>query len=123
EPRRAARCRPGLPRARDGVRRGEPPPRRRHSWLRAVGGGRGSVVSADAVPTSAALGVRATLRAGLAQSPEMLRGVGLTLALAVVGAVGKVLVPLAVQRTVDEGIGAPGGVDMDAVLTSVGLAL
>ena len=50
-----------------------------------------------------------TLRRGLEQSPELTRGAGLTLALALVSTLGRVMVPIVVQQTVDRGIlGASG---------------
>jgi putative ABC transport system ATP-binding protein len=54
-------------------------------------------------------GAWATLRRGLALSPEMARGAGLTLGLAGVSTVGRVLVPITVQQTLDRGILGPGG--------------
>lgn len=74
------------------------------------------------------LGVFATLRRGLQLSPEMLNGVWVTLALAVLATSGKVVVPLAVQRTIDNGILAEGGPDAGrvgllAVVATVGLVL
>jgi ATP-binding cassette, subfamily B, bacterial len=73
---------------------------------------------------SAVVGVRAdgreptvveTLRHGLRMSPEMSRGLGLTLALATVATAGRIVVPFAVQQTIDRGLGAPGGADPSAV--------
>ena len=65
-----------------------------------------------------------TLRRALAISPETTTGLGLTLALAAVTALGRVVVPLAVQQTVDEGLLAEGGVDTARVaLTTAGAAL
>lgn len=46
-------------------------------------------------------GMWATLRRGLQLSPEMLVGIRVTLALAVVTALGRVIVPVAVRQTVD----------------------
>lgn len=64
-----------------------------------------------------------TLRRALAVSPEMTAGLGLTLALAAVTALGRVVVPLAVQQSVDEGLLAEGGVDTARVaLTTAGAA-
>jgi ABC-type multidrug transport system fused ATPase/permease subunit len=69
-------------------------------------------------------GGASTLRRALAVSPETTTGLGLTLALAGVTALGRVVVPLAVQQTVDEGLLAEGGVDTARVaLTTAGAAL
>lgn len=74
------------------------------------------------------LGVLATLRRAAQVSPELLDGLVVTLALAVVAATARVLVPIAVQQTVDTAILAPGGVDVTraaalAAVAAVGLAV
>ena len=56
-------------------------------------------------------GALATLRRGLALSPEFRVGLPLTLLLALVATVGRVVVPVAVQRTVDGGLLGAGGPD------------
>lgn len=68
------------------------------------------------------LGVLATLRRGVQVSPELLDGAVLTLVLAVVAAGGRVVVPIAVQQTIDTGILAPGGPDVARVAQLAGLA-
>ena len=68
------------------------------------------------------LGVLATLRRAAQVSPELLDGLALTLALAVVAATARVLVPIAVQQTVDTAILAPGGVDVSRAAALVGVA-
>jgi len=70
----------------------------------------------------AGLGVLATLRRGVEVSPQLVQGLGVTLLLAVVASLGKVLVPIAVQQTVDTGILAEGGPDVSRVATLAGLA-
>ncbi|MEN0128032.1 MAG: ABC transporter ATP-binding protein [Brevundimonas sp.] len=62
------------------------------------------------------LGVLATLRRGTQVSPELLDGLVVTVLLAVVAAVGRVVVPIAVQQTVDTGILAPAGPDLQRVI-------
>jgi ATP-binding cassette subfamily B protein len=59
--------------------------------------------------------VRATIRRGLELSPEIIRGGKLTLALGLVSTLGRVVVPLAVQQTVDVGLRAHGGPDVRRV--------
>ncbi|GIJ00462.1 ABC-type multidrug transport system fused ATPase/permease subunit [Sediminihabitans luteus] len=65
------------------------------------------------------LGVLATLRRGLALSPEMITGIWVTLLLAVLAAAGRVVVPVTVQQAVDTGILADGGPDAARVTTLV----
>jgi ATP-binding cassette, subfamily B, bacterial len=64
-----------------------------------------------------------TLRRGVQLSPELRRGIGVTVALAVLSTVGKVLVPFVIQRTTDDGILAAGGPDVRIVLRYVLLAI
>jgi ATP-binding cassette subfamily B protein len=64
-----------------------------------------------------------TLRRGVQISPEFTHGIWVTLVLAVLSTVGRVLVPFVVQRTTDEGILAAGGADPGRVMWWVGLAL
>ncbi|WP_433377329.1 ABC transporter ATP-binding protein [Streptosporangium sp. CA-115845] len=47
----------------------------------------------------------ATVRHGLSLTPEFRKGLAGTLALAVVATVGKIIVPIAVQQTIDTGLG------------------
>jgi ABC-type multidrug transport system fused ATPase/permease subunit len=61
--------------------------------------------------TTSGLGAWATLRRGVRISPQILEGLALTIALAVVAAGGRVVVPIAVQQTVDTGILADDGPD------------
>ncbi len=58
-------------------------------------------------------GAWATLRRGLALSPEFRAGLPVTLLLAVLATGGRILVPVAVQQTVDEGLLGAGGADPD----------
>jgi ABC-type multidrug transport system fused ATPase/permease subunit len=57
----------------------------------------------------------ATLRRGLALSPELRRGLPGTLLLGLLGTVGKVVVPAAVQQGIDHGLRAPGGPDLGRI--------
>ncbi|MFF3064022.1 ABC transporter ATP-binding protein [Oerskovia sp. NPDC057915] len=70
--------------------------------------------------SASSLGVFATLRKGVQMSPEILDGVWITLLLAVAAALGRIVVPIAVQQTVDSGIMAPGGPDTSRVTLLVG---
>ena len=64
-----------------------------------------------------------TLKRGVQLSPELRRGIGVTVALAILSTFGRVLIPFVVQRTTDEGILARGGPDPGIVLRYVLLAL
>lgn len=72
--------------------------------------------------TTSTLGSFATLRRGLEVSPQIAHGLGVTLLLATVAAAGRVVVPIAVQQTIDTGILADGGPRVGRVTLLVGLA-
>ncbi|MBI4940491.1 MAG: ABC transporter ATP-binding protein [Actinobacteria bacterium] len=61
------------------------------------------------IATASGRGVVATVRRGLEVSPEITRGVRVTLLVALVSTAGKVVVPIAVQQTIDRGINGPAG--------------
>jgi ABC-type multidrug transport system fused ATPase/permease subunit len=63
-----------------------------------------------------------TLRRGLALSPELYRGLAVTLALATLMTAGRAAVPVAVQVGIDDGVRAPGGPDLDVVAAAVAVA-
>jgi putative ABC transport system ATP-binding protein len=67
-------------------------------------------------------GAWATLRRGLALSPEFRVGLPVTLLLAFGATVGRVLVPIAVQQTIDNGLMGSGGPDLARVREAVLLA-
>lgn len=64
----------------------------------------------------------AVLRRGLALSPEFRQGFGVTVVLAAVATAGRIVVPLAVQQTIDNGLRADGGPDLGLVRWMVALA-
>ncbi|GAA0566791.1 ABC transporter ATP-binding protein [Paractinoplanes ferrugineus] len=66
-------------------------------------------------------GTLATVRRGLALSPELRPGMAGTIALALVQMGGRVAVPIAVQQGIDHGIRAPGGPDLGVVTRVVAL--
>ncbi|NES12221.1 ABC transporter ATP-binding protein [Micromonospora sp. PPF5-17] len=70
-----------------------------------------------APPAEATESTWRTLRRGLALSPELRTGLAGTVALALVYMVGRVAVPVAVQRGIDHGI--VGGLDLDVVSLTV----
>ncbi|MCU1500219.1 MAG: transporter related protein [Acidimicrobiales bacterium] len=58
----------------------------------------------------------ATIRRGIAISPELTEGIRGTLALAVVASIGQVIVPVVVQQTLDRGLNGSGGPDVSFVV-------
>lgn len=74
----------------------------------------------SSIESAAQTSVLATLKRGLELSPQIRQGLGITLALAVVATVGRVIVPVTVQQTIDTGINADGGPDVHAVTLLVG---
>jgi putative ABC transport system ATP-binding protein len=75
------------------------------------------------IDSTSHLGTLATLRRGLDLSPELRRGIGVTLALAAVTTVGRIVVPFVVQQTIDHGLTGPNGADPGLVMRYVLLAL
>jgi ATP-binding cassette, subfamily B, bacterial len=61
------------------------------------------------------IGLRETFRRGLAISPEIRKGLGVTIALAAVAASARATIPYLTQRITDGGLLAPGGVDLSLV--------
>ncbi|MDQ1104410.1 ABC transporter ATP-binding protein [Nocardioides zeae] len=68
--------------------------------------------AATAVVSGEEIGAIATIRRGVRHSPELAHGIRVTLLLAVLATAGQVVVPVAVQQTLDRGINAPGGTDV-----------
>ncbi|GIF05793.1 ABC transporter ATP-binding protein [Actinoplanes siamensis] len=68
-------------------------------------------------------GTLATVRRGLALSPELRTGLGGTVALAVLQMAGRVAVPIAVQQGIDHGVRAAGGPDLGVVGEVVAVTL
>ncbi|HWG92973.1 MAG TPA: ABC transporter transmembrane domain-containing protein, partial [Mycobacteriales bacterium] len=66
-------------------------------------------------------GAFATLLRGLRLTPEFREGLAVTLLLALVATAGRVVVPVAVQQTIDRGLSGPSP-DLGLVRWSVGLA-
>lgn len=69
--------------------------------------------------TAGGEGAVSTLRRGLRLSPEFTEGLTVTLLLALVSTAGRVVVPIAVQQTIDKGIGRAGGPDLAFIRTAV----
>jgi putative ABC transport system ATP-binding protein len=67
-------------------------------------------------------GALLTLRRGLRLVPEFRRGLGVTVLLALTATTGRVVVPLAVQQTLDHGLLRPGGADVALIQRMVALS-
>ena len=72
-------------------------------------------LTADERPESAS----ATHRRGLRMMPEFRRGLPVTFLLALIATAGRVVVPIAVQQTIDKGLSGPDGPDLGLVRTRV----
>ena len=79
-------------------------------------------MTAATIDAAAERGALATLAHGLRLAPEFRAGLGTTLTLAVVATGGRVVVPIAVQQTIDHGLKGPGGPDLALVRLACGLA-
>ena len=64
---------------------------------------------------------RHVLRRGVELSPELVQGIWVTVLLAGLATLGRVLVPIAVQQTVDRGVGGPEGTDVGFTVVMVSL--
>lgn len=62
------------------------------------------------------------LRRGLAQSPELRKGFGYTVALAMTSSLGSLLIPILMQQVFDRGIGGPRGFRAEFVYTICSIA-
>ncbi len=62
------------------------------------------------------IGAMATIRRGVLFSPELKEGVRFTLVLAVIASLGQVVVPIAVQQTLDRGMHGDNGPDVSFVV-------
>ncbi|MDT7570521.1 MAG: ATP-binding cassette, subfamily bacterial [Actinomycetota bacterium] len=67
-------------------------------------------------------GAIATLVRGVRMTPEFREGLGVTLLLALVATGGRIVVPVAVQQTIDHGLNRPGSPDLGLVRLACGLA-
>ena len=65
--------------------------------------------SGTTMDTGADIAAMETIRLGVKYSPELREGLGWTLVLAVIASSGQIVVPIAVQQTLDRGLNAPGG--------------
>lgn len=79
-------------------------------------------MSSSRIEETSSLGVFATLRRGLQISPEIGRGLPVTMALALVATGGRIVVPVTVQQTIDTAINVPNGPLVNRVVMLVCLA-
>ncbi|MGB0099233.1 MAG: ABC transporter ATP-binding protein [Nocardioides sp.] len=77
--------------------------------------------SGTAMDTGEDIGAIETIRRGVHFSPELKDGFGATLVLALIASIGQVVVPVAVQRTIDNGLNGPNGPDVSYAV-EMGLA-
>lgn len=80
-----------------------------------------SASSPSSAITNARAGNWSTFVRGVRTSPEFARGFWVTLALALVATAGQVVVPIAIQQTIDGGLLADGGPDVRYVEAVAGL--
>ncbi len=69
-------------------------------------------MSGSVMDTGESLKAMRTIGRGIELSPELKDGIGGTLFFAVLSTLGRIVVPVAVQQTLDKGVGAPGGPDL-----------
>lgn len=67
-------------------------------------------------------GTLGTVRRGLALMPEVWEGIGVTAAFALIGALGRTVVPILIQRVLDHGL-TGGAVDYGFIVTMFAIAL
>jgi putative ABC transport system ATP-binding protein len=82
----------------------------------------GTSPSRIAVVAEATGGPITIVRKGLRLSPEFTKGIGVTMALAFIATVGRIVIPVAVQQAIDHGFDAHGGVNVGEVRLMVALA-
>ncbi|MDR2703278.1 MAG: ABC transporter ATP-binding protein/permease, partial [Cellulomonadaceae bacterium] len=75
------------------------------------------------IASASQLGTVATVRRGFQISPEISRGLWVTLLLAIGASVGRTVVPITVQQIIDDGILGAGGPDFGVALRQAGVAL
>jgi ATP-binding cassette, subfamily B, bacterial len=73
------------------------------------------VTSGTRMDSGEDIGAMETIRRGMEISPELKEGFGVTLVLAVIASCGQVVVPIAVQQTLDRGLAGEGGPDVSFV--------
>ena len=85
-----------------------------------------TTTSGTGMDTGEALPAMQTIRRGIELSPELTDGIRGTLGFAVLSTFGRIVVPVAVQQTLDKGVNAPDGPDLrfvGAVVTIAAVAV
>ncbi|PZG12060.1 ABC transporter ATP-binding protein [Nonomuraea aridisoli] len=75
-------------------------------------------MTAQSIQGNAERSALGTIRQGLSLTPEFRKGLAVTLILAVVATIGKIIVPIAVQQTIDTGL-KTGMPDLEYITTAV----
>lgn len=75
------------------------------------------------IETTSTLGVFSTIAEGVRLSPAIKKGIGVTALVAMVATVGRLVVPTTVQQVTDNGLLAPGGVNVTVVWQTALVAL
>jgi ABC-type multidrug transport system fused ATPase/permease subunit len=78
--------------------------------------------ASTALDTGESISARRTIARGIELSPELKEGFWGTLCFAVLATLGRIVVPIAVQQTLDRGLDAPGGPDTEFMTTMVAVA-
>ncbi len=71
-----------------------------------------AATSGTHLDTGESISAMRTIARGIELSPELKDGIGGTLAFAVLSTIGRIVVPVAVQQTLDKGVNAAGGPDL-----------
>jgi ATP-binding cassette, subfamily B, bacterial len=71
-----------------------------------------SGTNASSMDSGESVSATRTIARGIELSPELKEGFGGTLVFAVLSTVGRIVVPVSVQQTLDKGVNAPGGPDV-----------
>ena len=82
----------------------------------------GRVGTVGTVDVTSERGAFATLAHGVRMTPEFAKGLPFTLLLALLATAGRIVVPIAVQQTIDHGLLRPAGPDLPLVRTACLLA-
>ena len=80
-----------------------------------------TTTSSTAMSTGESISAWRTIARGVDFSPELKEGIWLTGFFAVLATLGRVVVPIAVQQTLDRGLNGPGGPDT-AFMTRMAVA-
>jgi ATP-binding cassette, subfamily B, bacterial len=77
-----------------------------------TGTGAGRGVGGSRMDSGESISAMRTIARGIELSPELKDGFGVTMVFAVLSTLGRIVVPVSVQQTLDKGVNAPGGPDL-----------